>query len=701
MPEKKEKDANVTKEENKAHKKPKKRNQKADNQQNINNNLSENAAKKQNGEKKKQKKSKHIRDFVTDDMNMVDFPADNQTAAESKKQKKKKGEKQENRQKNAGNNAKNGAQNGAENSSKNGGYPKNDNAKDATGNSSKKGGFPKNDNSKKVRVIPLGGLGEIGKNMTLFECGNDMVIIDCGVGFPDEEMFGIDLVIPDFSYIEANREKLRAVLLTHGHEDHIGAIPYFLRSFNVPVFGTALTIGIIKNKLKEHKLNFTPKLNTVKAGDHVKLGCFDAEFIHVNHSIPDACAIALQTPAGIMIHSGDFKLDVSPIEGTMMDLSRLGELGQKGVQLLMCESTNAERNGYTPSEKSVGGVLESVFVAHNDKRIVVATFSSNVHRVMQIIDISVKFGRKVAITGRSMEAAVQAATELGYMTPPPNTVIPLGEMKNYAPGQITLITTGSQGEPMSALYRMAFSDRSQVVLTQNDVVVLSSSIIPGNEKLIGRIINEFAHNGIKTIYDSVYSGVHASGHACSEEIKLLIQLCKPKFYMPVHGEYRHLNANRNIATYLGKDPGEIIMADIGTVVEVGKKSASICGTVPSGRTLIDGLGVGDVGSAVLRDRKHLSEDGMVIIFATVDTNAKLIINPPEIISKGFVYLPDAEDLITEAKYAAADELSAAINSGRRRLDLENIKDRVGRAVLKVLIDKTGRKPMVIPFITDL
>ncbi len=367
----------------------------------------------------------------------------------------------------------------------------------------------------------------------------------------------------------------------------------------------------------------------------------------------------------------------------------------------MCESTNAERNGYTPSEKSVGGVLESVFVAHNDKRIVVATFSSNVHRVMQIIDISVKFGRKVAITGRSMEAAVQAATELGYMTPPPNTVIPLGEMKNYAPGQITLITTGSQGEPMSALYRMAFSDRSQVVLTQNDVVVLSSSIIPGNEKLIGRIINEFAHNGIKTIYDSVYSGVHASGHACSEEIKLLIQLCKPKFYMPVHGEYRHLNANRNIATYLGKDPGEIIMADIGTVVEVGKKSASICGTVPSGRTLIDGLGVGDVGSAVLRDRKHLSEDGMVIIFATVDTNAKLIINPPEIISKGFVYLPDAEDLITEAKYAAADELSAAINSGRRRLDLENIKDRVGRAVLKVLIDKTGRKPMVIPFITDL
>jgi len=556
------------------------------------------------------------------------------------------------------------------------------------------------DNGKKLRVIPLGGLGEVGKNMTLFEYGDDMVIIDCGVGFPDEDMFGIDLVIPDFSYIEANRAKLRGVLLTHGQEDHIGAIPYFLRTFNVPVYGTALAIGIIKNKLKEHRLSYTPRLETVKAGDKVRLGVFEAEFIHVNHSIPDACAIALSTPVGVVIHSGDFKLDVSPMDGTMMDIARFGELGNKGVKLLMCESTNAERNGFTPSERSVGGVLENVFISHRDKRIVVATFSSNVHRVMQVIDVSVKYGRKVAITGRSMEAVVAAATELGYMNPPENTVISVADMKNYAPGQVTLVTTGSQGEPMSSLYRMAFSDRSQVTLGQNDVVVLSSSIIPGNEKLIGKIINEFAHNGIETIHDSVYSGVHASGHACSEEIKLLIQLCKPEFYMPVHGEFRHLNANRNIAQYIGISPDHVISAEIGNVVEVGKKTAQINGTVPSGRTLIDGFGIGDVGNAVLRDRKHLSEDGMLIVFATVDINSRLIINPPEIVSKGFVYVPDSEELLNEAKNAAADELYDAIME-KRRPNLDTIKERVGSAVLKVLSKQTGRKPMVIPFITDL
>ena len=559
---------------------------------------------------------------------------------------------------------------------------------------------PEKDNGPKLKVIPLGGLGEIGKNMTVFEYGDDMVVLDCGLGFPDEDMFGIDLVIQDYAYIEANRQKLRGVVLTHGHEDHIGAIPYFLHSFNVPVYGTPLTVEIIRNKLKEHHLGFTPKLNVVKPGDKVKLGVFEAEFIHVNHSIPDACAIALQTPVGLVYHSGDFKLDVSPIGGKMMDLARIGELGKKGVQLLLCESTNAERGGFTPSERSVGGVLEHVFISHADKRIVIATFSSNVHRVMQIIDISVKYGRKVAITGRSMEAAVAAATALGYMEPPAGTVIPLQDMKNYGPGQVTLITTGSQGEPMSALYRMAFSDRSQVTLGPNDIVVLSSSIIPGNEKLIGKIINEFARNGIETIYDSVNSGVHASGHACSEEIKLLIQLLKPKFYMPVHGEYRHLKANRGLAEFVGIAPDHIINAEIGSVVEVGKKAAALNGTVPAGRTLIDGFGVGDVGNAVLRDRKHLSEDGMVIVFATVDTDARLVINPPEIISKGFVYVPDSEDLIFEARKVAAEELNNAVTS-RHRPDLESIKDRVGRAVAKVLAEQTGRKPMVIPFITDL
>jgi len=553
-----------------------------------------------------------------------------------------------------------------------------------------------------VRVIPLGGIGEVGKNMTLIEYENDIIVIDCGLGFPEDDMPGIDLVIPDLSYLEANREKIRAVLLTHGHEDHIGAIPYFLRSFNVPVYGTALTIGIIRNKLREHRLAFIPQLITVHAGDKVKAGVFEAEFIHVNHSIPDSCAICVSTPAGRILHTGDFKLDVSPIEGNMMDLTRFGELGRQGIKLMLCESTNAERHGYTPSERSVGGVLETVFGANADKRIVVATFSSNVHRVMQIINVSVKYGRKVAITGRSMQAVISAAIELGYMTPPPDAIIDVEEMKRYPPGKLTLVTTGSQGEPMSALYRMAFADHSQVTLGPSDVVVLSSSAIPGNEKLIDRIINELTHNGIKVINDSVYSGVHASGHACSEEIKLMIQLCRPSFYMPVHGEYRHLAANREIAAFTGIDPDRIVAADIGTVVELKRGRCKINGTVPSGRIMIDGLGVGDIGKAVLRDRKHLSEDGIVILFASVDLDARLVLTPPEIISKGFVYLPDAEELITLAKETAADELSRAIESGRRRRqDLETIRERVRRAVIRLLNEKTGRNPIVIPFITDL
>ena len=555
---------------------------------------------------------------------------------------------------------------------------------------------------KKVRVIPLGGIGEIGKNMTLIEFEDDIVIIDCGLAFPEDDMPGIDLVIPDFTYLEANRQKIRAVLLTHGHEDHIGAIPYFLRSFNVPVYGTALTIGIIRNKLREHHLNFTPQLYTVHAGDKVRAGVFEAEFIHVNHSIPDACAICVSTPVGRILHTGDFKLDVSPIEGSVMDLTRFGELGRQGIKLMLCESTNAERRGFAPSERSVGGVLETVFDANPDKRIVVATFSSNVHRVMQIINISVKNGRKVAITGRSMQTVISAATELGYMTPPAGTLIDVDEMKRYAPGKLTLITTGSQGEPMSALYRMAFADHSQVTLGASDVVVLSSSAIPGNEKLVDRIINELTHNGIKVIHDSVYSGVHASGHACSEEIKLMIQLCRPAFYMPVHGEYRHLAANREIASFVGIPPERVVTADIGSVIELSRSRCALGGTVPSGRTMIDGLGVGDVGKAVLRDRKHLSEDGIVIIFASVDLDARLVLTPPEIISKGFVYLPDAEDLISLAKATAADELADAVGSGRRRRqDLETIRERVRRAVLKLLIGKTGRNPIVIPFITDL
>ena len=551
----------------------------------------------------------------------------------------------------------------------------------------------------KLRIIPLGGLGEIGKNMTAFEFGSDIVVIDCGMGFPEEDMPGVDLVIPDISYLTANREKVRGILLTHGHEDHIGAVPYVLKQLNVPVYGTALTLGIIKNKLSEHRLDFKPQLITVKAGDKVKLGVFEAEFIHVNHSIADSCAIALTTPRGVVVHSGDFKLDVTPIEGEMMDLTRFGELGKKGVKLLMCESTNAERSGFTPSERSVGGALENLFTANPDKRIVIATFSSNVHRVQQIIDISIRHGRRVALTGRSMLNVVSAACELGYMHFPEGTLVDIGDIKRFRPSDLTLITTGSQGEPMSALYRMAYGDHAQVTLSTSDLVVLSSSAIPGNEKYIGRIINELSRAGIKVITDSVFFGVHASGHACAEEIKLLQMLLKPKYYMPIHGEYRHLAANRDLALFAGMPADHIFMSDIGKVLEIGRNSAAWGGSGPSGKVLIDGYGVGDVGSAVLRDRQHLSQDGMVVVFASVDTTARLILTAPEIISRGFVYVPESEDLLYDARKAAAEEIQNGLS--QRKPDIETIKERVRREVAKCLSSRTGRNPMVIPVIIDL
>ncbi len=555
-------------------------------------------------------------------------------------------------------------------------------------------------NEKSVKVIPLGGLGEIGKNMTLLEFENDIIIVDCGIGFPEEDMPGVDLVIPNFAYLEENRQKLRGVLLTHGHEDHIGGIPYLLRHFNIPIYGTALTIGIIKGKLREHRMPFTPQLNVVKAGDTVKLGVFATEFIHVNHSIADACALAINTPCGIFIHTGDFKIDVSPIEGEMIDLARFGELGKKGVTLLMCESTNSERPGFTPSEKSVGGTLEDIFTANEGKRIIISTFSSNVHRVQQIIDVSLRHGRRIALSGRSMENVVSAAIELGYMNPPAGTIIPVADAKQYAPGDITVISTGSQGEPMSALYRMAFGDHRDITLGANDVVIFSSSAIPGNEKLIGRIINELSHNGIKVIHDSVQLGLHASGHASAEEIKLLYQLIKPKFYMPIHGEYRHLSANRNLAAYLGTPAENIFVGELGQVLSVSRHRAAFTDTVSAGRTLVDGFGVGDVGGAVLRDRLHLSEDGILIVFASVDLSTRCVINPPEIITKGFVYVPDSEDLLYEARKCAAEIICDMLDHSRKP-NLEAIKERVRRELAKMLGHETGRNPMIVPFITDL
>ena len=557
----------------------------------------------------------------------------------------------------------------------------------------------KRDDNARVRIIPLGGLNEIGKNMTAIECGEDIIVIDCGLAFPDEEMPGVDLVIPDVTYLEANAAKLRGIVLTHGHEDHIGAIPYVLRNINPPIYGTRLTVGIVRNKLKEFSLDVTPKLIEVKAGDVIRLGGMTVEFIHVNHSIADACALAIRTPLGTIVHSGDFKLDLTPIDGEIMDITRLGEIGREGVLLLMCESTNAERAGYTPSERKVGASLEYIFNTHEEQRIVIATFSSNVHRVQQIIDAAARHGRKVAVTGRSMLNIVGAAVELGYMHVPQGVLIDISEIKKYNPEQLTIVTTGSQGEPMSALYRMAFGEHRDVRLDMNDVVVISSSAIPGNEKLVGRIINELCKIGVEVIHDASVE-VHVSGHACQEEIKLFSALIKPKYYMPVHGEYKHMAANRELALQMGMDPRNIFISDIGNVLEIDKKGARINGTVTSGRVLVDGYGVGDVGNIVLRDRLLLSQDGLIVVVATVSRDGGYIISGPDIVSRGFVYVRDSEDLMEEMTQIALSSINACLHS-RNRSDWYQIKGRVKDDLAKFIFTKTKRKPMIIPMIMSV
>ena len=551
----------------------------------------------------------------------------------------------------------------------------------------------------KLRVIPLGGLGEIGKNMTVLEYENDIIVIDCGLGFPEEDMPGIDLVIPDVTYLEMNKDKIRGVLLTHGHEDHIGAIPYLLRTINVPIYGTPLTLGIIKNKLQEHVLPWNPDLRTVNAGDHVRLGSMNAEFIHVNHSIADACALAIRTPLGIVLHTGDFKLDTTPIDGEMMDLVRLGEIGREGVLLMRCESTNAERPGHTPSEKKVGASLEYIFSTHEKKRVIIATFSSNVHRVQQIINASAAHKRKVAITGRSMLNIVSAAIELGYMTVPKGVLIDINDVKRFKPEEITLITTGSQGEPMSALYRMAFSDHSQISLDTNDVVVLSASAIPGNEKLVGRIINELSKNGVEVLHDAVVE-VHVSGHACQEELKLMHALLKPKYFMPVHGENRHLNANKNLAQYMGMDDKNIFISEIGKVLEIDAAGARLTETVPSGKVLVDGYGVGDVGNIVLRDRRHLAQDGLIVVVATIDFDDHQLISGPDIVSRGFVYVRESEELMEEAKQIATSVILDVLDDWDNT-DRMYLKKRVRDELARFVYTKTKRKPMILPVIMNI
>lgn len=550
---------------------------------------------------------------------------------------------------------------------------------------------------KKLRVIPLGGLGEIGKNITALEYGDNIIVIDCGLGFPNDDMLGIDLVVPDVTYLQNNIQKVKGIVLTHGHEDHIGALPYVLKKLPVPVYGTRLTLGIILNKLQEHTFDFAPELNCVSAGDKIKLGVFEIEFIRVNHSIADSVCLAIKTPVGMVVHSGDFKIDATPVDGEMIDLTRLGELGRAGVKLLMCESTNAEREGYTRSERRVGESFEKYFEEYKQKRIIISTFSSNVHRVQQVIDIAVQYGRKVAVTGRSMINVIGAANELGYMNVPAGTLIDIAEIKKYPPSKIVIVSTGSQGEPMSALYRMAFNMHDKVDVSTEDVVIISASAIPGNEKLVGNIINELYKKGVTVLSDSV-AEVHVSGHACQEELKIFHALTKPEYFMPVHGEARHLHVHKQLAEHMGMSASNIFVGEIGKVLEIDAKGAHFAGTVPAGIVLVDGYGVGDVGNVVLRDRKILSSDGMITIVVVIDPAYDEVVTGPEVISRGFVYAKESEELIDSIKTIARDTIELCFERGN---DWSQMKFKIKDEVAKFVNQQTKRKPMIVPIIMEI
>lgn len=551
--------------------------------------------------------------------------------------------------------------------------------------------------SKKIKIIPLGGLHEIGKNMTVFEYGSDLIILDCGLAFPDDEMLGVDMVIPDITYLQKHKNRIRGIVLTHGHEDHIGAIPYVLKEFNVPVFGTKLTLGILKNKLTEHGILNSTKLNVINPGETFSLGDFRIEFIRSNHSIADAVAVALHTPAGVILHTGDFKIDPTPIDGEMIDLGRIGELGKQGILLLMSDSTNAERRGYTMSERTVGNTFDNIF-ENCTKRIFVATFASNIHRVQQIINAAVKYGRKVAVSGRSMVNVLNAAIELGYMKIPKNTLIDLDEIGRYSKEQLVIVTTGSQGEPMSALSRMAYSGHKKVNIEADDLVIISASPIPGNEKTISNVINELLKHGAEVIYESL-AEVHVSGHACQEELKIILALAKPKYFMPVHGEYKHLSRHRSLALQMGISPKNIFMMENGKVLEVTKTSGKITGVVPSGRVLVDGLGVGDVGNIVLRDRKHLAQDGLIVVVLTMDHASKTVVAGPDIISRGFVYVREAEDLMESMREKAADIVDNCLDNNA--IDWASLKSHLKNELGGYIFSKTKRKPMILPVIMDI
>lgn len=548
-----------------------------------------------------------------------------------------------------------------------------------------------------LKIIPLGGLHEIGKNITVFEYENDIIIVDCGLAFPEDDMLGVDLVIPDISYLEKNKDKIRALIITHGHEDHIGAIPYLLKKINVPIYATRLTCGLIRNKLEEHKLVKSTKLIEVKQGEVVKAGKFSVEFIRSSHSIPDSVALAIKSPAGTVIHTGDFKIDYTPIDGQIMDFGRLAELGNEGVLALMSDSTNSERKGYTMSERTVGDVFERLFQGCR-KRIVVATFASNVHRVQQIVNCAVRYNRKIAVCGRSMINMINTARELDYIKVPDNVFIDIDMIKNYTDDQLVIITTGSQGEPMSALTRMASGEHRKVQITPNDLIIISANPIPGNEKLVSKVIDDLMQIGAEVIYSSL-EDVHVSGHACQEEQKLMISLVRPKYFLPVHGEYRQLKAHAETAEEMGIDKDNIFMLTNGRVLEMSQEEAKFTTSVQSGRVLVDGLGVGDVGNIVLRDRQHLSQDGLIIIVMTMDSATGEIVAGPDVISRGFVYVRESENLMDNVKAVIRNEIEKCERN--HITDWSTIKANLRDNLKDYIAQKTKRNPMILPIIMEV
>jgi len=551
--------------------------------------------------------------------------------------------------------------------------------------------------AEKLKIISLGGLNEIGKNLTVYEYGADIIIVDCGLGFPDDDMYGVDIVIPDITYLIQNQTKIRGIVLTHGHEDHIGALPYVMREINAPIYATALTAGLTEIKLAEHDLLEATKIEVKKPGDIIKLGCFKVEMIHVNHSIHDTVSLAIKTPVGTLVHTGDFKVDTTPVSGDMIDLARFGELGKRGVLALLSDSTNVEKQGYSTSESKVGERFEDLFRGC-EQRIIVTTFASNIHRVQQVIDCAVKYGRRVAITGRSMENVLRVSTELGCMNIPDGVIMELSKINNLPPDRTVIITTGSQGEPMSALYRMAFSGHRQIEIKSGDRVIISASAVPGNEKTVSRVIDELFRRGAEVIYDKVLD-LHVSGHANQEELKMIIALTKPRFFIPVHGEHRHLCNHAKLAENMGIKSSKIVIADIGQIIELTSKSIQKKGTVHSGKVLVDGTGVGDVDSVVLRDRKHLAQEGWIVVIVNLSSEDGSLITEPDIITRGFVYVKESEELIQELKNIVIDTVDNY--ASEKVADWTSLKRSIRSDLSEYLYKKTKRKPMILPTVTEI